>query len=50
MRGKTWSTEHNQPTGQFYQVSLDDQFPFHIYGAQQDEGSFEGPSASAAST
>ncbi len=44
--GKTWSTEHNQPTGQFYHVNLDDQFPFHIYGAQQDEGSFEGPSAS----
>jgi photosystem II stability/assembly factor-like uncharacterized protein len=44
--GKTWSEEHNQPTGQFYHVNLDDQFPFHIYGAQQDEGSFEGPSAS----
>ncbi|MGH9641872.1 MAG: WD40/YVTN/BNR-like repeat-containing protein, partial [Terriglobales bacterium] len=43
--GKSWSTEHNQPTGQFYHINLDDQFPFHIYGAQQDEGSFEGPSA-----
>ncbi|MGH8298797.1 MAG: WD40/YVTN/BNR-like repeat-containing protein [Steroidobacteraceae bacterium] len=43
--GKTWSGEHNQPTGQFYHVALDEQFPFHIYGAQQDEGSFEGPSA-----
>jgi photosystem II stability/assembly factor-like uncharacterized protein len=46
--GKTWSGEHNQPTGQFYHVALDDQFPFHIYGAQQDEGSFEGPSATPA--
>jgi photosystem II stability/assembly factor-like uncharacterized protein len=45
--GKTWSTEHNQPTGQFYHVALDEQFPFHIYGAQQDEGSYEGPSATA---
>jgi photosystem II stability/assembly factor-like uncharacterized protein len=44
--GLTWSTEHNQPTGQFYHISIDDRFPFHIYGAQQDEGSFEGPSAS----
>lgn len=44
--GKTWSTEWNQPTGQFYHVNIDDQFPFHIYGAQQDEGSFQGPSAS----
>src|SRR6185312_9826324 len=43
--GKTWSSEHNQPTGQYYHVALDEQFPFHIYGAQQDEGSFEGPSA-----
>lgn len=43
--GKSWSTEHNQPTGQFYHVNLDNEFPFHIYGAQQDEGSFEGPSA-----
>jgi photosystem II stability/assembly factor-like uncharacterized protein len=48
--GKTWSTEHNQPTAQFYHVNLDDQFPYHIYGAQQDEGSFEGPSASARKT
>ena len=46
--GRTWSTEHNQPTGQFYHVALDDAFPFNVYGAQQDEGSFEGPSASPA--
>ncbi len=44
--GKTWSSEHNQPTGQFYDVNIDDRFPFHLYGAQQDEGSTEGPSAS----
>ncbi len=36
--GKTWSTEDNQPTGQFYDVNIDDRFPFHLYGAQQDEG------------
>ncbi|MBV8669060.1 MAG: glycosyl hydrolase [Candidatus Eremiobacteraeota bacterium] len=45
--GATWSDEHNQPTGQFYHVSLDGQFPYHIYGAQQDEDSFDGPSASS---
>ncbi len=44
--GNTWSTENNQPTGQFYHVALDNQFPFHVYGAQQDEGAYEGPSAS----
>ena len=45
--GTTWSTENNQPTGQYYHVALDDRFPFHVYGAQQDEGAFEGPSATA---
>ena len=43
--GETWSPERNQPTGQFYHISIDDQFPFHVYGAQQDEGSISGPSA-----
>ena len=46
-RGETWSTEHNQLTAQFYHLALDEAFPFNIYGAQQDEGSFEGPSASS---
>lgn len=45
--GETWSGERNQPTGQFYHVSIDNRFPFHIYGAQQDEGSIEGPSATS---
>ena len=44
--GRTWSTLKNQPTGQYYHVALDRQFPFHMYGAQQDAGPFEGPSAS----
>jgi photosystem II stability/assembly factor-like uncharacterized protein len=43
--GTSWSSESNQPTGQFYHANLDDQFPFHIYGAQQDRGSVEAPSA-----
>lgn len=45
--GKTWSSENIQPTGQFYHIALDKQFPFHVYGASQDEGAFEGPSATA---
>ncbi|HEY7981594.1 MAG TPA: hypothetical protein VID19_08905 [Candidatus Eremiobacteraceae bacterium] len=45
--GLTWSDEHNQPTGQFYHVGVDDRFPFHVYGAQQDEGSSAGPTAAA---
>ena len=43
--GQTWSGDHNQPTGQFYHVAIDNQFPFHVFGADQDEGAFEGPSA-----
>ncbi len=33
---KTWSSEDNQPTAQFYRVALDNDFPYHAYGAQQD--------------
>jgi photosystem II stability/assembly factor-like uncharacterized protein len=39
--GKSWSTEDNQPTAQFYRVSVDNDFPFHIYGAQQDNTTVE---------
>jgi photosystem II stability/assembly factor-like uncharacterized protein len=34
--GDSWSTIMNQPTAQFYHVTTDDQFPYRIYGAQQD--------------
>jgi photosystem II stability/assembly factor-like uncharacterized protein len=37
--GATWSSWFNQPTGQFYHVIADDQYPTNIYGAQQDNGS-----------
>ncbi|MEW6129462.1 MAG: glycosyl hydrolase [Acidobacteriota bacterium] len=33
--GKDW-TEEDQPTAQFYRVTVDQDFPYHIYGAQQD--------------
>lgn len=34
--GRTWSSIDNQPTGQFYRVTVDDRFPYRVYGAQQD--------------
>jgi photosystem II stability/assembly factor-like uncharacterized protein len=34
--GETWSTLDNQPTAQMYHVIADDRFPYHVYGAQQD--------------
>lgn len=34
--GKSWTMQNNQPTAQFYHVAVDNAFPYHIYGAQQD--------------
>ena len=34
--GKNWSTQNNQPTAQFYHVVADNDFPYHVYGSQQD--------------
>ena len=34
--GVNWTTYYNQPTAQFYRVTTDNEFPFRIYGAQQD--------------
>jgi photosystem II stability/assembly factor-like uncharacterized protein len=36
--GLTWSSWYNQPTAQFYHVVTDNDFPYHVYGAQQDSG------------
>lgn len=38
-RGATWSTLNNQPTAQFYRVNVDQVFPYHVYGGQQDNSS-----------
>jgi photosystem II stability/assembly factor-like uncharacterized protein len=37
--GRTWSSWYNQPTAQFYHVITDNQFPYWVYGAQQESGS-----------
>lgn len=37
--GKTWSTQDNMPTAQFYRINTDNQFPYRIYGGQQDNTS-----------
>jgi photosystem II stability/assembly factor-like uncharacterized protein len=34
--GKSWSSEDNQPTAELYHVVADHQFPYMVYGAQQD--------------
>ena len=37
--GQTWSSWYNQPTAQFYHVSTDNEFPYNVYGGQQESGS-----------
>lgn len=37
--GESWSTLYNQPTAQFYRVNADKQFPYKVYGGQQDNSS-----------
>jgi photosystem II stability/assembly factor-like uncharacterized protein len=41
--GKSW-TEQDQATAQFYRVALDNDFPYNIYGAQQDNSTVRIPS------
>lgn len=42
--GLTWSPIDNQPTAQFYHVITDNQFPYWVYGAQQDNSTVRIPS------
>jgi hypothetical protein len=37
--GESWSSWYNQPTAQFYHVITDNQFPYNVYGGQQESGS-----------
>jgi photosystem II stability/assembly factor-like uncharacterized protein len=37
--GRTWSQQENQPTAQFYHIAADDQWPYFLYGTQQDNSS-----------
>jgi photosystem II stability/assembly factor-like uncharacterized protein len=37
--GENWSSQDNQPTAQFYHVLADNQYPYRLYGAQQDNSS-----------
>ena len=42
--GLTWSTQNNQPTSEFYRITVDNQFPYRVYGAQQDNSTICVPS------
>jgi photosystem II stability/assembly factor-like uncharacterized protein len=43
--GKTWDFLNNIAIGQFYEIGLDNEKPYHICGGLQDNGSWCGPSA-----
>ncbi len=38
--GRTWSTQRNQPTAEFYGIATDNAFPYRIYAAQQDNSTY----------
>ncbi|MEM8895742.1 MAG: glycosyl hydrolase, partial [Bacteroidota bacterium] len=42
--GKSWSAQHNQPTSEFYRVTVDNQFPYRLYAGQQDNSTISVPS------
>lgn len=43
--GRSWSTQNNQPTAQFYRVITDRRYPnYYIYGGQQDYSAIAIPS------
>jgi photosystem II stability/assembly factor-like uncharacterized protein len=43
--GRTWSSQANQPTAELYQIATDNQFPYRLYGAQQDNTTVIVPTA-----
>lgn len=42
--GETWSSIHNQPTAELYQVDIDTRFPYWVYAGQQDNSTIAVPS------
>ncbi|NHF60468.1 glycosyl hydrolase [Flavobacteriaceae bacterium TP-CH-4] len=48
--GKHWSTQDIMPTAQFYRISVDNLFPYNIYGGQQDNSSVKIASLSVGSS
>jgi photosystem II stability/assembly factor-like uncharacterized protein len=45
-RGLTFNFKKNLPIAQFYQVSVDNDRPYNVYGGLQDNGTWTAPSAS----
>ncbi len=43
-RGRTWDFVNTVPLAQLYEVAVDFQRPYHVYGGLQDNGSWSAPS------
>lgn len=41
--GKSWRFIGNLPVAQFYHISIDNEYPYNVYGGMQDNGSWRGP-------
>ncbi len=41
--GASWRFIGNIPVGQFYHISVDNEYPYNVYGGMQDNGSWRGP-------
>ena len=44
--GVSWSSIYNQPTACFYHLAVDNQYPYRVYGTQQDSSAISVPSKS----
>lgn len=42
-KGKSWMHYNNIPAGEFYDISVDNQDPYYVYGGVQDDSSVFGP-------
>jgi photosystem II stability/assembly factor-like uncharacterized protein len=42
-RGKNWRFVENLPLAQYYHINIDNEWPYHVYGGMQDNGSWRGP-------
>jgi photosystem II stability/assembly factor-like uncharacterized protein len=41
--GKSWYFPETIPVAQFYQINVDDDMPYNVYGGMQDNGNWSGP-------
>ena len=42
--GKSWSSQYNQPTAEYFHLAVDSQFPYRVYATQMDSSAVSCPS------